>query len=345
MSVLRTVSDLENYLLSQNLSLETCHLAYLNNLRIGFPLRIPRFYADLIDWENHNDPLKLLVLPSMQETTVQPYELADPIGDGEREAVPGLIHRYPDRALLLLTTYCHIHCRFCFRREVVGKVRPTDFVKIREYLAEHTEVQEIIFSGGDPFTYPMGFLRSLQQELSTLDHIKIWRFHTRIPATDPGSVSKEWLEVFSSFPGQKVVVTHVDHEREVTPQMITLIRRLQELHTVLLSQTVLLKNVNNTRESLEGLFRKLIQNGIKPYYLHHLDRAQGTSHFRVSIEEGQQLYRSLRGHLTGMALPEYILDLPGGMGKIPVSWLKRIDEKTYEAITFEARRVEYIDYA
>src|SRR5690606_18256825 len=113
------------------------------------------------------------------------------------EAVPGLIHRYPDRVLLLLTTYCHIHCRFCFRREVVGRVRPTDFVKIREYLTEHREVQEVIFSGGDPFTYPVAFLQTLQEQLSSLENIKIWRFHTRIPATDPQSITEEWLEVFS----------------------------------------------------------------------------------------------------------------------------------------------------
>lgn len=345
MSVLRSVQELEEFLQRQELSLDGCGLGYLSTLENPFPLRIPEYYAGLIKWEDLSDPLKLLVLPQPEEQAVREYELADPIGDHDRETVPGLIHRYPDRVLLLLTTYCHIHCRFCFRREVVGRVRPTDFVKIREYLEAHTEVKEVIFSGGDPFTYPVGFLRSLQEQLSQVEQVKVWRFHTRIPATDPETINNNWLEVFSGFPGQKIVVAHVDHPREITSQMTTLIQKLHAAGALVLSQTVLLKGVNNNRETLEALFRGLLEISIKPYYLHHLDRAKGTHHFRISLEEGEALYRSLRGHLSGAALPEYILDLPGGYGKVPVSWLKRLDKNTYEATTFTGEKVQYVDYA
>lgn len=352
MSILRSVPELETFLQSQSLTLAECGLEYLRSNTNPFPLRIPEHYARLINWRDLSDPLKLIVVPQPEEEQVQEYELADPIGDAAHEAVPGLIHRYPDRVLLLLTTYCHIHCRFCFRREVVGRVRPIDFVKIREYLAEHTEVSEVIFSGGDPFTYPVGFLRSLQEQLSALEHIKIWRFHTRIPATDPEAINNKWLEVMNSFSGQKVVVLHVDHPREVSAETVSLIQMLSARGCVLLSQTVLLKGVNNSRETLLELFRTLMQHGVKPYYLHHLDRAQGTHHYRLGIEEGLALFQSLRGHLSGICLPEYVLDLPGGYGKIPVAWLEKGEDqendidrhKTYFAHTFEGKTVKYVDH-
>jgi len=353
MSILRSLPELEAFLQSQSLSLAECGLEYLRLSTNPFPLRIPEHYARLIDWRDLSDPLKLIVIPQPEEQQVTEYELADPIGDAAHEAVPGLIHRYPDRVLLLLTTYCHIHCRFCFRREVVGRVRPIDFVKIREYLSEHPEVSEVIFSGGDPFTYPVGFLRSLQEQLSGLEHVKIWRFHTRIPATDPEAINNKWLDVMERFPGQKVVVLHVDHPREVSAETVSLIQKLQVRGCVLLSQTVLLKGVNNSRETLIELFRTLMQHGVKPYYLHHLDQARGTSHYRLSIEKGLALFQSLRGHLSGICLPEYVLDLPGGYGKIPVSWLERganrendtDNHRNYFAHTFEGKTVKYVDHA
>ncbi len=345
MTFIRSVPELADFLTQQGTSLEECGLEYLATWEHPFPLRIPYFYAKLIDWKNPQDPLRRIAVPSKEEEQVQAYELADPIGDGQREAVPGLIHRYPDRCLLLLTTFCHIHCRFCFRREVVSRVRPVDFVKIREYLQKHQEVTEVIFSGGDPFTYPLAFLRSLREQLGTVEHIKIWRFHTRIPAIDPESITDAWLRELFAFPGQKVVVVHIDHPREITPEMIGLIQKLRAKDCLVLSPTVLLKGVNNDRETLAELFKGLASIGIKPYYLHHPDRAQGTHHFRVSITEGKALYQSLRGQITGIALPEYILDLPGGYGKVPISWLQQKDERTYVAHTFEGKRIEYTDFA
>lgn len=348
---IRSVDDLVLYLQKRGLDWASAGLpthAQLQKLHQTFPIRIPYHYADLIDWANPHDPLRQLVLPPLTEAEPQPYELADPIGDHDREVVPGLIHRYPDRCLLLLTTYCLVHCRFCFRKDVVGDVRPVDFSAIRAYLAEHQEVSELIFSGGDPLTFPVGFLMAMGQHLGPLEHIRQWRFHTRVPAVDPQSVSIGWLETLAQLAAQHhfkpIVAIHINHPRELSPQTEQFIKACLDRHIMLLSQTVLLKGVNDQAETLTELFQGLVRAGVKPYYLHHLDRALGTHHFRLSIAEGQKLYRSLRGRLSTVALPEYVLDLPGGFGKVPVMWLEKLDEQTYQTETFEGKKVTYSDY-
>ncbi len=344
--ILRSIEELEHFLAKQNLQWDGCFLPPKNELALAFPLRIPEHYARLIDWRNPNDPLRLIVIPQSAEKHVRDYELTDPIGDEAHEVVPGLIHRYPDRALLLLTSHCLVHCRFCFRREVVGKVRPVQFARIVEYLQKHPEIREIIFSGGDPFTFPVGFLSSMIHFLSPIRHIRVWRFHTRVPAVDPESMSQEWLDTLKQISHVKlIVVMHIDHPREITPETVTLLEKLHQAGCLVLSQTVLLKGVNDSAETLTQLFRGLINAGVKPYYLHHLDQVVGTHHFRLSIEEGKALYQSLRGHISGVCLPEYVLDLPGGHGKIPISWLEKVGPETYRATTYRGQKIEYVDHA
>lgn len=351
---IRSAIELQSYLREHGLSWSDADLPQPELFNEHFPIRISRHYADLIDWRNQQDPLRLMMIPDPRERVPKAYELSDPIGDHDREVVPGLIHRYPDRCLLLLTSYCLVHCRFCFRREVVGKVRPVQFQRIGAYLREHTEVSEIIFSGGDPLTFPVGFLQSMVKEFSSIEHIKLWRFHSRVPAVDPEAVSPEWiaqLEKLHTQAGkQVVVVVHIDHPREITPKFVALVEQLKQAGCLLLSQTVLLKHVNADKDTLHALFRSLLNVGVKPYYLHHLDQVYGSHHFRVSIEAGKKLYQSLRGHLSGAALPEYVLDLPGGFGKVPVMWLEdagkdRDGKQCYETITFEGHRVRYVDQA
>lgn len=351
---IRSAAELDEYLREQGISWDDAHLPQRELFNEHFPIRISKYYAGLIHWRDEHDPLRLMMVPDTRELQPKEYELGDPIGDHDREAVPGLIHRYPDRCLLLLTSYCLVHCRFCFRREVVGKVRPVQFQRIGAYLREHTEVSEIIFSGGDPLTFPVGFLSSMVQEFSNIDHIKLWRFHSRVPAVDPGAVSADWIAQLRTLNvkmgKQVIVVIHIDHPREITPEFVKLVRELRSAGCMLLSQTVLLKHVNSDRVTLHQLFRGLLNIGVKPYYLHHLDQVYGSHHFRVSIEAGKKLVRSLRGHLSGAALPEYVLDLPGGFGKVPVMWLEhagkdRDGKQCYEATTFEGHRVRYVDHA
>jgi len=346
---IRSAAELQTYLHKKGLSWETAHLPAQALFEHGFPLRIPEFYAELIDWQDPTDPLRLMVIPDIREAEVRPYELTDPIGDHAREVVPGLIHRYPDRCLLLLTSYCLVHCRFCFRREVVGKVRPVQFQHIQEYLAQHPEVRELIFSGGDPFTFPVGFVQSLTQHLTQLTHVTTWRFHSRVPAIDPAAVSDEWIgqlqELHTQWKKRVIIVIHINHPREVTTQFKHLVEKLIAAGCLLLSQTVLLKGVNTDHKTLADLFRSLVLLGVKPYYLHHLDQVVGSHHFRISIEEGKTLFHSLRGNVSGVCMPEYVLDLPGGDGKVPVMWMHSDDHKEYQVTTFEGKKVTYVDQA
>lgn len=312
---------------------------------VGFPLRIPVQYADLINWHDKQDPLRMMVMPTQAENHIEPYELADPIGDGEKEVVPGLIHRYPDRCLLLLTSHCRVHCRFCFRREVVGKVRPVNFTAIKKYLKSHPEIHEVIFSGGDPGTFPAAFLDNVRRQLSGIKHINRWRFHSRVPAVEPRAITDEWLAAVSQFTGKKILVMHVNHPRELSDAVKTLLQKMLDQNILLLSQSVLLKGVNADFATLAELFSQLVTVGVKPYYLHHLDRARGTSQFRVSIEDGKRIFTSLRGTLSSICMPEYVVDLPGGFGKVPVMWLEHLADKLYKARTFEGKEVEYRDFA
>ncbi len=182
-----------------------------------------------------------------------------------------------------------------------------------------------------------------------LTHITTWRFHTRAPSTDPSALSDEWLAQLLDLKknmGKKVVIViHVNHVRELTPEFLLLVERLQNIGCLVLSQTVLLKGVNADAYTLTELFRSLVAGNVTPFYLHHLDQVYGSDHFRVSIETGKKIFQSLRGNVSGICLPEYMLDLPGGYGKVPVMWLERIDQKTYQATTFDGQIIEYIDHA
>ncbi len=341
-AILSSVQQLEAYLAQHQLQLSPQEQNALQNN--PFPLRLPVHYAKLIRWDDPQDPLKRIAIPQIEEQTTHPYELSDPIGDHAREAVPGLIHRYPNRALLLLTTYCHIHCRFCFRREVVGKQRQADILKIRDYLQSHPEIEEIIFSGGDPFTFPQAFVESLLKLLLPIPSIKIIRWHTRIPVVNPEAVTPEWLNTITQTDKQVVVVMHIDHPRELSAETLKLMSNMKQLGIMLLSQTVLLKGVNDSVATLTQLFTQLIQHGVKPYYFHHLDQAPGTHHYRLSIPAGLELVQKLRGHVSGIAMPLYVIDLPGGYGKIPVEELKPVGNHTYQATTFLGT-VTYTDQA
>jgi len=344
MSVIKDSKQLESYLLSKGLSWEECQLPNTDEFGGLFPMRIPRFYADLINWKDPSDPLRLMVIPDIQEKNVKNYELEDPIGDKSHEPVPGLIHRYPDRCLLLFTTHCGVHCRFCFRRDVVGKVRPIDIQAVYKYLEKTPEIREVIFSGGDPSTFPSEFFENVLTPLSEIPHIKTIRVHTRGFVVDPTTFSQSWLKAFlGNGRSNRTIVLHINHPSEVTSELGEMVQKLKTAGVLILSQSVLLKGVNDNKETLLKLFNSLSEIGVKPYYLHHLDKARGTHHFRVSIEHGKKLFMSLRGQLAGYKLPEYVLDLPGGDGKVPVMWLRSKESGIYEVENFEGKLITYID--
>jgi len=317
------------------------HFSDVKNEQQPFYLLIPKYYIDLINWDDPEDPLKKMVVPNNLEDNVYDYELKDPIGDHTHELVPGIIHRYPDRCLLMLTNICAVHCRFCFRKNLLDS-NNAHFEDAMNYIEGHTALREVILSGGDPFMLTDYFLKKIISLLEKLEHVKIIRFHTRTPAVYPKRVTQEFLASIRSDK-QVIVVLHINHPREITTEFVNAVQRMKQAGIMLLSQTVLMKNINNSTATLGTLFSELTEIGVKPYYLHHLDPAAGTHHFRISVEEGKNIYQSLRGTISGHCIPEYVIDTPGGHGKIPVMWFERISEKEYQAVNFEGKIIQYTD--
>ncbi|MFE7117879.1 lysine-2,3-aminomutase-like protein [Streptomyces sp. NPDC057654] len=260
-------------------------------------------------------------VPTGLELITTPEETADPIGDEPFTPLKGITHRYPDRVLFKPVHICPVYCRFCFRREVVGPgdgmLKGQDLEAALDYIRRHPRIWEVIFTGGDPLIIAPTKLRPMLEALDAIDHVKVVRFHTRVPVVDPRRVTDDLVEALR-LPTPVWVVVHTNHSQEFGDDARAALARLVDAGVPLVSQTVLLKGVNDTPEALEDLFRTLIVNRVKPYYLHHGDLAQGTGHFRTSIAEGQALMRNLRGRVSGMCQPTYVLDIPGGHGKVPI---------------------------
>ncbi len=286
-----------------------------------YPIAITPRMAALIDRADPADPIARQFVPTPAELAVRPEELADPIGDGRFSPVEGIVHRYPDRVLLLATKLCAVYCRFCFRRDAVGPAsRPLSdqaLAKALDYVREHPALFEVILSGGDPLVLSARRLGVILRALDAISHIGVIRLHTRVPLVAPERLTAALLAALKASKAVYAVL-HVNHPRELTAEGLAACRRLQAAGVVLLSQTVLLKGVNAEAETLAALFRALVAAGIKPYYLHHPDLAAGTAGFRLDPAEGQALVRALRGTLSGLCQPTYVLDIPGGAGKVPI---------------------------
>ncbi len=279
--------------------------------------------AELIDRHDASDPIGQQFVPSIRELQSHPAELADPIGDGLKSPAPGIVHRYRDRVLLKIASVCPVYCRFCFRREMVGPqlgeaLSGQELTAALDYVRTHPEIWEVILTGGDPFILSPRRVREVSEALGRIAHVKILRWHTRVPVVDPVRVTEALIEALKASRCTVYVGIHCNHPRELTADARAAIARLADAGVVLVSQTVLLKGVNNDAGTLEALFRALTEVRVKPYYLHHGDLAPGTTHFRVPIAEGQALMRTLRQRLSGLALPTYMLDLPGAHGKVPL---------------------------
>lgn len=259
-------------------------------------------------------------VPQAAELNILPEELADPIGDQAHSPVTGLTHRYPDRVILHTTQTCEVYCRFCFRRETVGDagmLSEAEIDGIVAYLAANPQIWEVILTGGDPLVLSPRRLGALLAKLSSVPSLQVIRFHSRIPVVAPEKITPALLATLDIRPAVWLVV-HTNHPDEITPNVSEALRRLSRAGIPLLSQTVLLNGINADPDTLEALFRKLIAHRVKPYYLHHPDLAKGTGHFRLSIARGQEIMAALRGRISGTGLPLYVLDIPGGFGKVPI---------------------------
>ena len=270
-----------------------------------------------------DDPVGRQFVPTAAELDPTPDESADPIGDDAHSPVEGIVHRYPDRVLLKANHACAVYCRFCFRREMVGPdgVRPLSARALdaaMAYIAEHPEIWEVIVTGGDPLILSPRRLADLMARLARIEHVKIVRFHTRVPAVDPARITPGLVAALAA-PGKTTwVALHANHADELTPAAAAACARIVGAGIPMVSQSVLLKGVNDTPAALEALMRRFVELRIKPYYLHHPDLAPGTGHFRGTLAEGQALVRDIQGRVSGLCQPAYVLDIPGGHGKAPV---------------------------
>jgi lysine 2,3-aminomutase len=279
--------------------------------------------AALVDAGNPDDPIARQFIPDPAELIVRPEERADPIGDDAFSPVEGVVHRHQDRVLFKLVHACPVYCRFCFRREMVGpRGRPALSPQKREaayrYIRIHPEIWEVILTGGDPLVLPPRSLRAVVRTLAAIDHVKIIRFHTRVPTVAPERITADMVSALTAPGAATYVALHANHPRELTPAARAACGRIVDAGVPMLSQSVLLRGVNDDIDTLTELMRAFVACRIKPYYLHHADLAPGTSHLRTSIEEGQELMGQLRSRVSGLCVPDYILDIPGGAGKVPV---------------------------
>lgn len=317
---IRTLDQLERYIPSSN---REALQKTIGNMRLSItPHTLKR-----INFQDPQDPILLMSVPQERELRITPEEMVDPIGDEAKSPIPFLTHRYPDRALIYVTFFCSAYCRFCFRRFKTGQATPgpseQDRLRMMRYLHDHAEVEEVILTGGDPLTLLDEQLAVWLKALRDVPSVKRIRIHTRVPVNLPSRMTPELIDTLRHFMDARhpiYIVTHFNHVREIAEENVEAIARLVDAGIIVRNQSVLLKGVNDRAEILSALFRELVNIRVVPYYLHQLDLARGTGHFRVPVKQGIELMRSLQGHLTGIAMPRYMLDIPGGQGKIPLQY-------------------------
>jgi lysine 2,3-aminomutase len=303
--------------------IEAERAAALEPVAARYAVALTPALAALIDPADPDDPIARQFIPDERELIASPGETGDPIGDEAHSPVEGIVHRYPDRVLLKLVHACAVYCRFCFRREMVGPgglktLSPEALDAALAYVRERPQVWEVILTGGDPLILSPRRLTAVMERLAAIDHVRVVRLHTRLPVADPEAITPELIDAIKASGKTTYVALHANHPRELTPAARAACARLVDAGVAMVSQSVLLRGVNDDVETLGALMRAFVETRIKPYYLHHGDLAPGTGHLRVSLAVGQALMAQLRGRLSGLCQPAYMLDIPGGHGKVPV---------------------------
>ncbi len=315
----------------------------------GFPIAITPYYRSLIDESDPNCPIRRQVVPLAAEAEEVVGDLKDPLGEEAHEVAPELVQRYPDRVLLLATDRCAVYCRFCTRSRMVGDGGGARSMSRLEpafqYIESHPEVREVIVSGGDPLVMATPKIAKILERLGAIEHLDTVRMATRAPVTIPQRIDAELCRTLREHVGALWLMTHFNHPRELTEESTRAIALLVDHGIPVMNQTVLLAGVNDDAATLEALFRGLVKRRARPYYLLQADPVRGTGHLRTSIAKGQSLMAELQGRVSGIALPKYICDTPGGKGKVPIGPVYIRDQKggTTTLETFRGERVDYID--
>lgn len=287
------------------------------------PVSITPYYASLLDPQDPGQPLRRSVVATLDEFLTLPGESADPLGEEHDSPLPNLVHRYPDRVLFLITNYCAAYCRYCTRSRMVGK-KNERFSNLMpawqaalDYIAAHAEVRDVLLSGGDPLTLADNRLDWLLGRLRRIPHVEVVRIGTKVPAVLPQRITPSLINVLRRYHPLWMSL-HFTHPDELTPETAEACRRLADAGIPLGSQTVLLKGINDSVDTMLALNRGLMKLRVRPYYLYQCDPVPGTGHFRTSVAKGLEIIRGLRGFTSGYAVPHYVIDAPGGGGKIPL---------------------------
>lgn len=285
----------------------------------NLPFAVTPYYMELVDPENPLSPIRKTVIPRIEEFTTTQHEMVDPLDEDGSSPVRGLVHRYPDRVLFLINDTCSVYCRYCTRSRVVGshELQP-EFEPIYQYLEAHTEIRDVLISGGDPLVFSDDRIEDIIARLRQIKHIEIIRIGTKIPVVMPQRITDELVNRLKKYHPLYMSI-HFLHPDEITPEVTAACNKLADAGIPTFSQTVLLKGVNDEPSVMKTLVQKLLTLRVRPYYIYQCDPVQGTSHFRTSIKTGLNIIENLRGHTTGYAIPTYVVDAPGGGGKIPVS--------------------------
>ncbi len=336
-----TLSQLERYL---KLSAEERSGVLLSGNKLALAVS-PHFF-NLIEKDNPDCPIRRQVIPRMEESRLSPYEMSDPCGEDAHMPVPGLVHRYPDRVLFLVTDRCASYCRYCTRSRVVSGVGEqelhTNFEEAFQYLEQHTEVRDVLLSGGDALLFSDNKLEYLLSRLHSIAHIEFIRIGTRVPIFLPQRITPELCRMLQKFHPLWMSI-HVNHPRELTLEVKEGLERLSNHGIPLGNQSVLLAGVNDDLETMKALVQKLLMCRVRPYYIYQCDLIRGSTHLRTPIWKGLEIIEGLRGHTTGYAVPQYVIDAPGGGGKVPINpgYILYHDQEKIVIRNYEGKIFEY----
>lgn len=315
---------------------------------ISLPFRITPYYASLLYGRDPKYPLRKTMIPRTSELIRSFGEAADPLSEESMSPVPNLVHRYPDRVLFLATEFCSSYCRYCTRHRVVGNKNELHRFNSKcwdesiDYIARHTEVRDVLISGGDPLTMPDAKIDYLLSRIRAIPHVEIIRLGTKVPAVLPQRITPKLLRILKKYHPLMISI-HFTHPDELTPESSAACSRLADAGIPLGSQTVLLKGVNNDAKVMTELFHKLLMARVRPYYLYQCDPVIGSAHFRTSVDEGLDMIRQIRGFTSGYAVPHYVIDAPGGGGKIPLipKYFQGEDDDYVYLKNFEGKDYKY----
>jgi len=307
---------------------------------------ITPYFFNLIDRADPDCPIRKQVVPREAEMYIAAEEKLDSLGEDEHSPVPGLVHRYPDRVLFLVTDRCAAYCRYCTRSRLVSNAQDYNFHPEYEqglrYIESHPEVRDVLLSGGDPLLLSDKKLEHLLSRLRAIKHVEFIRIGSRIPVFLPQRITPELCEILKKY-GPIWMSIHVNHPKEATAELRDACERLSLAGVPLGNQSVLLAGVNDDPEVMKALVHRLLRMRVRPYYLYQMDLITGGSHFKVDVRKGLEIIQSLRGHTTGYAVPQYVIDAPGGGGKVPINpeYLESIEEDRVIFRNYEGRRFEY----